>query len=84
MLSNRDRFLMGQAFDAAKYYDTLEKWLSEVISDAGHLVEDHLDHDERATPHGLSSAEGAVLERLVKCNTRAKNKNAADKNRIFD
>jgi len=45
MLSKRDKYLIEQAFWAARYYDTMESWLSEVISDAGNLAEERLAHN---------------------------------------
>ena len=45
MLSNRERFLIREAFNAALYYTDADLWLAETISDAGHTVEQHLEHD---------------------------------------
>ena len=45
MISDREKYLMKQAWDAAQYYTDLDTWLNETISDAGHVVEQHLDQD---------------------------------------
>lgn len=41
----REMFLMRQALSAGQYYPTLEEWLDETISDAGHYVAQHLAYD---------------------------------------
>jgi len=51
MISDRERWLMRAAMNAAPYYNNLDVWLSEVISDSGHIVEQHLSHD--ADQHAL-------------------------------
>lgn len=45
LFSERDLFLMKEAMNAGQYYESLEDWLGEVISDGGHTVEQHLAHD---------------------------------------
>lgn len=45
MLTDREKFLMREAMDQGEYYKSLDDWLGEVISDAGHTVEQNLVHD---------------------------------------
>ena len=46
-LSDRDKFLMREAFKCGKAggYTDLESWLIETIDDVGHTVEQHIAHD---------------------------------------
>jgi hypothetical protein len=45
MISEREKYLMSQAWCAAQYYEDLDAWLNEPISDDGNIVEQHLDYD---------------------------------------
>lgn len=45
MFSKREMFLMSKAMEAGGYYRYLNEWLTEVISDSGHTVMQHLIHD---------------------------------------
>ena len=44
-LTNRDRFFIKEAFKAGSCYDNVEQWLSEVLNDAGNVVEQSLACD---------------------------------------
>ena len=44
-LTQRDRFLIREAFKAGGYYETPEAWLGEVLNDAGNTVEQSLACD---------------------------------------
>ena len=44
-VTEREKFLMREAMKAATNYDYLEEWLNEVVDDAGHTVEQLLDHE---------------------------------------
>ena len=44
-LTEREKWLVKKGLDAGKYYTDIDTWLSEVISDAGHIVEQALAHD---------------------------------------
>ena len=50
MITDREKFLMRQAMNAAFYYEDLDQWLNEVISDVGHTVEQNLDYDADNLP----------------------------------
>jgi len=50
VITKREKFLMQEAMHAAPYYRDLDQWLNEVISDAGHTVEQHLDYDANHIP----------------------------------
>lgn len=57
----REMYLMRQAMDAGTYYESLEQWLDETISDAGHYVAQHLAHDaERLYGAAQAPASGEV------------------------
>ena len=45
MLTEREKFLMPEAMKTATNYDYLEEWLNDVVDDAGHTVEQLLDHE---------------------------------------
>ena len=44
-LTNRDRFIIKEAFKAGSYYDNVEQWLSEAVNDVGNIVEQSLACD---------------------------------------
>ena len=52
MISDREKFLMQQAMDAAEYYPDLDSWINEIIAEGGYTVEQHLSFD--ADQHALS------------------------------
>lgn len=43
MLSDREKHLMKLAMESSEYYASLDEWLSEVIDDQGHTVEQWID-----------------------------------------
>ena len=45
LFTERELFLMREAMKAGAYYHDLDQWLDEVISDAGHTVEQSLNFD---------------------------------------
>jgi hypothetical protein len=45
MITDREKFLMIQWGKTRSYYETLEDWLTEVIDDVGHTVEQQLSFD---------------------------------------
>lgn len=56
--SERDCFLMKEAFNAGHHYASLGEWLEDVIDDQGHVVAQHLAHDaDRKQP-----AQGGDVE----------------------
>jgi hypothetical protein len=55
MITDREKFLMIQWGNTRPYYETLEDWLTEVIDDVGHTVEQELSDD--ADQHELNLTE---------------------------
>lgn len=55
MITDREKFLMLQWGNAKDFYPTLDEWLNEVITDAGHTVEQNLSYD--ADIHALKLKE---------------------------
>lgn len=45
MITDRERFLMREAAKVAKFNPDIDEWLSEIIDDLGHTVEQHLSFD---------------------------------------
>jgi len=44
-LTERERFLMREAFEAGTYYPNLTDWLNEPITEFGYTVETTIVHD---------------------------------------
>jgi hypothetical protein len=44
-ISDREKFLMIQWGKCHEYYETVDQWLSDVIDDQGHTVEDAVSYD---------------------------------------
>jgi DNA gyrase inhibitor GyrI len=55
MISDREKFLMIQWGKTNQNYETVEDWLSVVIDDVGHTVEQELSYD--ADQHQLNLTE---------------------------
>ncbi len=55
MITDREKFLMIQWGKANQNYETVEEWLSVVIDDSGHTVEQELSYD--ADQHQLNLTE---------------------------
>jgi len=58
MITEREKYLMQQAMWAAPFYSDLEQWISEVISDSGHTVEQSLDQDADLAGQNTSHEDG--------------------------
>jgi DNA gyrase inhibitor GyrI len=55
MITDREKFLMIQWGKANQNYETVEDWLSVVMDDFGHTVEQELSYD--ADQHQLNLTE---------------------------
>lgn len=62
--SEREMFLMKEALNAGRHYESLGDWLDEAISDAGHIVAQHLAHDADRL-HGQSPSLSSIAQKKL-------------------
>mgnify|MGYP003645540713 CR=1 FL=1 len=65
MISHREKFLMREAMKAAAFYSDLDEWLHVEVSDAGHVVEQSLNHDADLFSRTEMEREAVELAEII-------------------